>query len=124
METVHHVHADDVAQAFVKSMAHWSVVVGESVHVVAPAAITLRGYAETVASWFGKQGQLRFLPWDQWRETVSEKEAAITWDHIARSPNCSIRKAQRLIDYAPRYRSMEAVRESVTWLLENGVIEA
>jgi nucleoside-diphosphate-sugar epimerase len=124
METVHHVHADDVAQAFVKSMAHWSVVVGESFHVVAPAAITLRGYAETVASWFGKQAQLRFLPWDQWRETVSEKEAAITWDHIARSPNCSIRKAQRLIDYAPRYRSMEAVRESVTWLLENGVIDA
>ena len=123
METVHHVHADDVAQAFVKSMAYWSTAVGESFHVVSTAAITLRGCAETVASWFGNEAQLRFLPWEQWRETVSEKEAAITWDHIARSPNCSIQKAQRLINYAPRYRSMEAVRESVNWLFENGVIE-
>jgi nucleoside-diphosphate-sugar epimerase len=85
--------------------------------------VTLRGYAETVAGWFGKAAVLRFAPWEEWRKTVSEKEAAVTWDHIARSPNCSIEKARRLIDYAPRYSSMEAVRESVSWLVRNGVIE-
>lgn len=113
METLNHVHADDVAQAFVKAMSSWSVSVGESFHVVSSAAVTLRGYAEAVAGWFGKSAQLRFLPWEEWKQTVTEKEASITWDHIARSPNCSIAKAQRLLGYQPRYRPLEAIRESL-----------
>ena len=122
-ETVHHVHADDVAQAFLKAMANWSNAVGESFHVVSPAAVSLAGYAEAVAGWYGKEAKIRFLPWEQWRASVSEKEANITFDHIARSPSCSIRKAQRLLDYQPRYRSLEAVRESLAWLAANGVIQ-
>jgi nucleoside-diphosphate-sugar epimerase len=43
LETVHHVHADDVAQMFMCSIAHWSASVGEAFHAVSPAAITLRG---------------------------------------------------------------------------------
>jgi nucleoside-diphosphate-sugar epimerase len=115
-ETLHHVHADDVAQAFVKALAHWSSAVGESFHVVSPAAVSLAGYAEAVAGWYGREARIRFLPWEEWRAGVTEKEAKITWDHIARSPACSIRKAQRLLDYQPRYRSLEAVRESLAWL--------
>ena len=122
-ETLHHVHADDVAQAFMKAMAHWSSAVGESFHVISPAAVTLVGYAESVASWFGQEARIRFLPWEAWRDSVSEQDALKTWDHIARSPNCSIAKARRLLDYNPRYRSMEAVRESLTWLLANGVVQ-
>lgn len=30
METVHHVHADDVAHAFTQALAHWSSAIGES----------------------------------------------------------------------------------------------
>jgi nucleoside-diphosphate-sugar epimerase len=113
LETVHHVHADDVAHAFYQAMINRSASLGESFHVVSPGAITLRGYAEQVSGWFGKKAQLRFLPWDQWKETVSKEEASSTWDHIAHSPNCSIGKAQRLIDYRPRYTSLEAVAEAV-----------
>ena len=50
METVHHVHADDVAQAFMLAMTNWSGSIGESYHVVSPAALTLRGYAESNGS--------------------------------------------------------------------------
>ena len=119
METVHHVHADDVAQSFMQALAYWSTAVGESFHVVSPAALTLRGYAEAVAGWFGQMARLRYLAWDDWRTTVSEEEARATWDHIAHSPNCSIEKARRLIDYQPRYRSLQAVREAVDWLSEH-----
>jgi nucleoside-diphosphate-sugar epimerase len=122
LETVHHVHADDVAQAFVQALAHWSQAAGESFHVVSPAALTLRGYAEAVAGWFGQPARLRFLPWDEWRATASEEDAEMTWDHIAHSPNCSIAKARRLLDYSPRYSSLQAVRESLDWLIENRVI--
>jgi nucleoside-diphosphate-sugar epimerase len=120
METVHHVHADDVAQAFMGALAHWSSAVGQSFHVVSPAALTLRGYAESLAAWFGQEAHLRFVPWEEWRTTVSEEEAAATWDHIAHSPNCSIARAERLLDYRPRYSSLGAVCESLTWLIDQG----
>jgi len=118
LETVHHVHADDVAQVFVKAIANWSAAVGQSFHAVSPAALSLRGYAESVARWFGREEKLRFLPWEGWRKTVSDEDADSTWDHIADSPNCSIAKARRLLDYQPRYRSLDGVYEAVMWLVE------
>jgi nucleoside-diphosphate-sugar epimerase len=122
LETVHHVHADDVAQSFMQAIANWGNSVGESFHVVSPAALTLRGYAESAAGWFGQTAQLTYLPWEEWRRTVSEDEASATWDHIAHSPNCSIAKAQRLLNYQPRYSSLEGVREAVNWLMEREVV--
>jgi nucleoside-diphosphate-sugar epimerase len=123
LETIHHVHADDVAQAFMRALASRSNAVGESFHVVSPAALTLRGYAEATAAWFGQPAQLRFLPWEQWRATVSEQEAAATWDHIAHSPNCSIAKAQRMLSYQPRYSSLQAIDEALRWLIAQNVVE-
>lgn len=122
METVHHVHADDVAQAFMQAMANWRSAVGENFHVVSPAAVTLRGYAEAVYTWFGRPARLRFLPWEEWRKTAAPEEAQATWDHIAHSPNCSIAKARRLLDYQPRYSSLQAVREAVDWLIEHNAV--
>ena len=87
------------------------------------AALTLRGYAESMYAWFGREPRLRFLPWEEWRKTVSTKEADATWDHVAHSPNCSIAKAERLLGYRPRYSSLQAVEESVTWLIKNGKVQ-
>ena len=123
LETVHHVHADDVAQAFMAALGRWGAAVGESFHVVSPAALTLRGYAEGMAAWFGQPARLRFAGWDEWRGTVAPNEAAATWDHIAHSPNCSIAKAGRLLGYQPRYSSLQAVQESVGWLVANGQVQ-
>jgi nucleoside-diphosphate-sugar epimerase len=124
LETVHHVHADDVAQAFELAISHWGAAVGESFHVVSPAAMTLRGYAEAVGTWFGQTSRLAFLPWPEWRATVSEAEANSTWDHIAHSPSCSNAKAERLLEFRPRYSSLEAVYEAVRWLIQDGKVSA
>jgi nucleoside-diphosphate-sugar epimerase len=123
METVHHVHADDVAQAFEQAIRHWRASVGESYHVVSPAALTLRGYTEIAATWFGQVAKVKFLPWKQWKETVPPEDAAATWDHIAHSPNASIAKAQRQLDYQPRYTSAQAVREAVRWLIQQDIVK-
>ena len=119
LETVHHVHAADVAQAFFKAMTHWNTSVGENFHCVSSAALTLRGYAEAMFKWFGHVPKLSFLPWEEWRKIVSVQEANATWDHIAHSPNASIEKARRLLQYEPRYTSLGAVQEAVTWLINN-----
>jgi len=76
-----------------------------------------------VAGWFGREAELTFLSWDEWQRSVSKEEAMATWDHIAHSPNCSIEKARRILDYEPRYSSLEAVRESLLWLIEQDTIK-
>ncbi len=122
LETVHHVHADDVAQGFEKAVTNWNGAFGESFHLVSPAALSLRGYAEAVAGWYGQPARLEFLPFERWRETVSEEDAQATYEHIARSPSCSVAKAERLLGYRPRYGSLEGVRESLDSLVARGVV--
>ncbi len=112
-ETVHHVHAADVAQAFELALARPDAAIGESFHVVSPAPMRLRDYAEAMYAHFGRQPRLEFLPWDEWKHTVTEQEAAATWDHIAHSPYGSIAKARERLGYAPRYSSLEAVIEAI-----------
>jgi nucleoside-diphosphate-sugar epimerase len=123
METVHHVHADDVAQAFVCALANPAAAIGQSFHVVSSRAITLRGYAERMGAWFGRPASLRFLPFEDWKTSVSERDARVTFDHIAHSPNCSIEKARALLHYAPRYSSLEAVQESVSAMRTSGAMD-
>jgi nucleoside-diphosphate-sugar epimerase len=118
METLHHVHADDVALAFCRALQNWPGAAGQSFHIVSEQALTLRGYAESIATWFGQEPNLQFLPWEQWKKTVGQRDAELTWDHIAHSPNCSIEKASDLLNYRPRYTSLQAVQESLTFFRE------
>ncbi|WP_339924811.1 NAD-dependent epimerase/dehydratase family protein [uncultured Cyclobacterium sp.] len=113
METVHHVHADDVAQAFIRAIENREYAVGESFHVVSEQALTLRGYAEAIARKFGQEAKLKFLPWEEWAKTVNEKDKGFTYDHIAHSPCGSIAKAKELIHYQPKYSSLQAIQEAV-----------
>ena len=47
-------HADDVAQAFERAPAR-PAAIGSSFHVVSEQAMTLRGLADGVARWFGRE---------------------------------------------------------------------
>jgi nucleoside-diphosphate-sugar epimerase len=124
LETFHHVHADDVAQGFERALENWDHAAGQSFHIVSEAAVTQRGYAEAAASWFGKEARLCFLPWEEWRRTVTEQEAFQSWRHVTHSSHCSIAKARKLLGYQPRYTSFQAVREAVEWLVRQGKIAA
>jgi nucleoside-diphosphate-sugar epimerase len=113
LHTLHHVHADDVALAFMQAIRYRENAVGQAFHVLSPKAITMKGYAKKVASWYDREANLKFLPWAEWKATVSEEDAIITWDHLIHSMSGSIEKARRLIRYEPRYTSLQAIYESV-----------
>ncbi|MEU4287048.1 NAD-dependent epimerase/dehydratase family protein [Kribbella sp. NPDC026596] len=119
LETINHVHAADVAGIFLAALSSHSTAVGESFHAVADGAMTLRGYAEGVASSFGQEAKLTFMSWDEWTKTVSDRDAATTKDHIAHSPNCSMEKAARLLGFRPRYSALETTLEAIRWLVDN-----
>ena len=122
-ETVHHVHADDVAQVIIGAMDNHAAAVGESFHAVSSGALTLRGYAEAMYRWFGHAPNLSYAPYEAWAAEQDPEDARATWEHVARSPNCSIEKGRRLLGYAPRYTSLQAVQESVSWLMAEGQVE-
>lgn len=123
LETVHHVHADDVAQMVERVIDNRSVAIGEAFHAVSSGALTLRGYAEAMYRWFGYQPRLGFAAFADWAKSQTTEDADATLDHICRSPNCSIDKGRRLLGYAPRYTSLEAVQEAVTALIETGAVQ-
>lgn len=124
MSTLHHVHADDVAQAFERAIALPERALGEAFHVVSPAAVTLYGYAKEAATWFGREPRLRFLPFDEWCAGVPAEDVRLTLDHAAHSPCGSIEKARRLLGYEPGYTSLAAVRQALAWLIEHGQLRA
>jgi nucleoside-diphosphate-sugar epimerase len=120
---LHHVHADDVASAFELAIGQPGAAEGEAFHVVSPQAVTLHGYASAVASWFGEAPKLAYLPWDQWRAGLGDADASMAWEHLARSPCASIAKAQRLLGYRPRWSSLDAIKESLDWLVAAGRLD-
>ena len=115
--TLQHVHADDVAQAFELAVAQPDAAIGEAFHVAAREPVTMRDYAEAVASWSGREPNLRFVPWEEWKTTVSDREAEITLDHVRHSPHASIAKAEGRLGFRPAFSAVEAVRNSLTTAL-------
>ena len=116
---LNHVHADDVAQAFERALTR-PAAIGESFHVVAEQAMTCRGLAEGVAAWFGREAALELVEWDEFERRVGSEHAAVTRDHIDRSIAAGIERSRSVLGYAPRYSSLEALRESLRWLVEHG----
>ncbi|MFH5879585.1 NAD-dependent epimerase/dehydratase family protein [Arthrobacter sp. NA-172] len=123
LETVHHVHADDVAQAFQLALERPEASAGSSYHVVSERALTLRGIATAAAGWFGRDADLRYLPFEDFKTATSSINAEATYDHISRSPSMSIDKAKRELGYAPKYSSLQAIAEGLQWLISDGQLE-
>lgn len=122
-ETMSHVHADDVAQAFQLAVEHRDAAAGEDFSVVAPTALTARGYAHLAASWFGLEARLASVTWDRFRETTAPEHADASWQHLSRSQVFSIDKARRLLGYEPTRTAEQTVLDAVRWLVEHGEVE-
>lgn len=115
---LNHVHADDVAQAFERALTR-PAAIGASFHVVAEQAMTCRGLAEGGAAWFGREAVLDLVEWSEFERRVGAEHAAVTLAHIERSIAAGIERTRSVLGYAPRYSSLEALRESVRWLVEH-----
>jgi nucleoside-diphosphate-sugar epimerase len=118
---LHHVHADDVAQAFERALTR-PAAIGASFHVVAEQAMTLRGLAHGAAAWWGREPVLEFVDWSEFERLVGAGHAGVTREHVSRSIAASIERAKAVLGYAPRYSALEALREAVAWLAARGEV--
>ena len=122
-ELMHHVHADDVAQAFQLAVEHRDAAVGEAFNVVAPSALTVRGFLEIASGWFGQTVRTRSVGWEEFRSGTTPEFAESSWGHLARSQYASIEKARTRLGYAPAYEPEAAVLDGVRWLVDRGRLE-
>ena len=122
-ELMHHVHADDVAQAFALAVEHRDRAAGQRFHVTAASALTVRGYARRAARWFKREADLRSVSWEEFRSATSEEHADTSWQHLWRSQLASIDKARQLLGYAPAHAPDEAAEQAVRWLVEHGELD-
>ncbi len=119
---LHHVHADDVAQAFERALNR-PAAIGASFHVVAEQAMTLRGLAQGVAGWFGREPELELVDWLEFERRVGAEHARTTRMHVERSITASIARAQDVLGYAPRFSALEALHEALGWLIASGTVD-
>ena len=118
-ELLHHVHADDVAQAFQLAIEHRDAAAGESFNVVAPSSLTVRGFLAIAAAWFGQVPRTRSVSWDDYRAESDREFADSSWEHLSRSQHASIEKARTTLGYAPAFEPEAAVLEGLRWLVEH-----
>jgi nucleoside-diphosphate-sugar epimerase len=119
---LHHVHADDVAQAFERALTR-PAAIGSSFHVVAEQSMTCRGLAEGAANWFGREPVLDLVDWSEFERRTDPAHAAATRDHIERSITASIARARDVLGYAPRFSSLETLHESLRRLAADGEVD-
>ncbi|WP_414500384.1 NAD-dependent epimerase/dehydratase family protein [Zymobacter sp. IVIA_12111.31 C1] len=121
-ETLHHVHAADVARWIILAIENRQASIGEIFNVVSSQAITLRGYAEQVYRWFDRTPNISFHPFNEWLEGLDKEYAENSKGHIVRSSVHSIEKSQLRLGYQPYYTSLDAIHESVMSLIDAGII--
>jgi len=122
-ELMHHVHADDVAQVFQLAIERRDAASGESFNVVAPSALTVRGFIEIAASWFGQTARIRSVSWAEFRSGTTAAYADSSWQHLSRSQYASIEKARTVLGYSPAFEPEAAALDGIRWLIDHDQLE-
>jgi len=92
---------------------------------VSGGSITLYGYAKLLYRHYGKEPQIGFLPWGEWREYVRrecassashgeiEQQLTESYLHLSRSGFFTTEKVRRLLGYEPRHTNVQTIIEAV-----------
>lgn len=119
-ETIHHVHAEDVAGLHQACLEQPDSAASQSFNSVCTQALTLRGYAVLLARHFGHQPRLEFAQWSEFASRVGPEQAALTIDHLGRAPMFSMEKARAVLGFVPRHSVTDTVLESIdAWVVAN-----
>lgn len=132
METIHHVHAEDVARLFTLAIAHREKALGEKFYAVSGGSITLYGYAKLLYRHYGIEPKIDFMPWREWTEYVRqecvsnttreeiEHQLTESYLHLSRSGFFTTMKERDLLGYEPAHTNVETIIESVDYMATHG----
>ena len=116
---LHHVHADDVAQAFELALSR-PAAIGAQLPRGRRAGDDAARPGGRRGAWFGREAVLDFVDWEEFASLAGAEHAEVTREHTFRSITASIARAREVLGYAPRYTALDALREALAWLVDNG----
>ena len=82
-----------------------------------------RRLAAGVAGWFGREPLLELVDWPEFERRVGAGHAEVTRDHAGRSIAASIDRGRQVLGYRPRYSTLDALHESLRWLVADGQVD-
>lgn len=112
--TLHFAHASDIAEAFVRAVEARGSAAGQAFNVASPQPVSLRDYAQEVATWHGTHWQS--APGD-WRQYYSPQDVQFAEYFVKYNTACDCGKAQRLLGWRAAYDGLEAAGEGILHLL-------
>ena len=109
------VHVADLGESFRLAAEKRDVASGQIYNVTCPHAVTLTQYVQHTAEALGVTANLQYSPVEQmltdFAGTVGERGLRFLATHMC----FSIAKAQRDLDYQPRYNAQQAIAETAQW---------
>ena len=120
--TLHHVHSYDIAGLICACIAQPDKSAGESFNSTTEKALTLRGFAELLYEYYGKEALFKFMPFEKFRTYVSDFDAEVSFNHVSHSPVCSMEKARNLLGFRPKYSSIETIIDFLEYYESQGLL--
>lgn len=118
MATLQHVHALDIARIICYIIENESAV-GESFNIVCDKPITLKEYAEMLYKHYGKKVNIDYINYKDFLSMLDYNDAAVSAEHIDRSPNVSMEKAKKMLGFKNIYTEKDLLLESIDYYFDN-----
>lgn len=115
------VHVDDLARGFCAAL-ETDKAGGQIYNLSSERAVTLSHYAELGRELLGSQSPIRCVPMDQILATGKANEAGLRFVCEHMSIDCA--KARRDLGYEPRIGVREGLRDSLHWMVRQGLLHA
>jgi len=73
LNTLQHIHSSDIAKAILACLKNQEKACGEAFIVTAEKAMTLRALCQGVAAYYGKEANIRYVDWEEFKKIVLEE---------------------------------------------------
>lgn len=121
MGTVHHVHASDVAQAFLLALDQPEKSIGQVFNVSSDRNLTYGGYLRLVERLYDSHCTVAYLPIDDWERRFGANPTMV--NHLIQHSSIDISKIRQTLGYAPAYDEERIIREVLEWLRVSGQVD-
>ncbi|MCP4639054.1 MAG: NAD-dependent epimerase/dehydratase family protein [bacterium] len=115
------VHVEDLARGF-RAALERDCVAGQIYNLSSDRAVTLTRYVELAKELLGSDSPTQCVPMDEIIATGKANEAGIRF--VCEHMSIDSARARRDLDYTPRFDVKEGLRDSLQWMVAEGLLNA
>lgn len=115
------VHVDDLAGAFCTAIER-DASAGQIYNLSSERAVTLTHYVELTRELLGSSSPICHAPMEEILATGRANESGLRF--VVEHMSIDINKAVQELDYRPRYDARSGLRDSLQWMVREGMLQA